>query len=112
MQPGQYDFTIYQGATLSKVLTWKDSSGTVINLTGYTAAMQIRDEHGALVLDVGLLSGGLVINGTAGTVTITIPGVTTTTLGFDSAKYDLKLTSAAATRLLEGTVLLSKQVTQ
>lgn len=112
MQPGKYDFTIYQGATLSKVLTWKDSSGNVINLTGYTAAMQIRDEHGALILDVGLLTGGLVINGTAGTVTITIPAATTSTLAFDSAKYDLKLSTSTATRLLEGAVTLSKQVTQ
>lgn len=107
MQPGKYDFTIYQGATLTKTITWQN-----VDLTGYSAAMQLRDDHGKLLLDVGQLAGGLVINGTAGTVTITIPASETTTLDFDSARYDLKLTSTTSVRLLQGTITISPAVTQ
>jgi hypothetical protein len=79
MQPGINNFTIFARATFSRVITWQG-----VNLTGYTAAMQIRDQEGNLLLDVGALSGGLTINGFAGTVTITIPASETAALNFDT----------------------------
>ena len=37
-----YDITIEQGATFRLSLVWKDSSNVPVNLTGYTARMQVR----------------------------------------------------------------------
>ena len=38
---GQWNFTADQGATLSKVLTYKTAAGTPIDLTGYSARMML-----------------------------------------------------------------------
>lgn len=39
---GRYDFTIEQGATFSRQVTWQDESGAGINLTGYTITGKLR----------------------------------------------------------------------
>ena len=44
MSAGYHHFVIEQGATFGQVLTLKDSSGTLINLTGYSSAeMDLRE---------------------------------------------------------------------
>lgn len=118
MAAGKYNFTIEQGAKFSRVLTWKDSAGNLINLTGYTAEMIIKsdkprpqqvialsttpDEHG----------NGITLGGADGTITILIKTVTTTEMKFTEGDYNLDLTDASAevTRLLEGAVSLSEVV--
>jgi hypothetical protein len=40
-----YDILIEQGATYSQVITYKES-GAAVNLTGYTARMQVRSHAG------------------------------------------------------------------
>jgi hypothetical protein len=40
-----YDILIEQGATYSQVVTYKES-GVAVNLTGYTARMQVRSHVG------------------------------------------------------------------
>lgn len=42
MAAGKYNFELEQGATFSRQITWKDSTGTPINLTGYTVTGSIR----------------------------------------------------------------------
>ena len=44
MTAGIYNATIDQGATWSVTVTYTDSNGAPINLTGYTAAMQVRQQ--------------------------------------------------------------------
>lgn len=112
MSAGIYNFTIEQGATFTRTLAWQNPDGSIIILTGYTAKMQIRDESNNILVDVNV-SGTLTINGSAGTVTVLIPDTITSTLTFDTAYYDLKLTSGSGTktRLVKGTVTLDKQVT-
>lgn len=112
MTAGIYDFTIEQGTDFSKTLTWQNPDGTPINLTGWTAACQIRSRAGVLIVDF-LISGSIVINGTAGTVTLTLPNSVTTGLKFDTAKYDIKLTTSLSSkeRLVQGIVRLSLQET-
>ena len=44
MSAGYHHFIIEQGATFGQTLTLKDSSDTLINLTGYTSAeMDLRE---------------------------------------------------------------------
>lgn len=112
MSAGTYNFTIEQGATFTRTLNWQNPDGSAINLTGYTAKMQARDKSGNILIDFGA-SGTLTVNGSAGSVTITLPAAVTTALTFDSCKYDLKLTSVSnVARLVQGTITLSKEVTQ
>jgi hypothetical protein len=119
MQPGRYDFSISASDDFSRTLAWTDSSGTPINLTGYTAACQVRDERGELLVDF-LVDGLITINGSAGTVTLVLPGSFTSTLSFDSGNYDLFLIGPADTgptgapaqkKLIRGVVTLAPSET-
>jgi len=42
MAAGRYLLTIEQGATTDLLLEYKDSNGNPVDLSGYTARMQIR----------------------------------------------------------------------
>ncbi len=120
MAAALYDITIEQGAQFVLPLTWttRNADGTPgdpVDLTGYTAKMQIRDAEGTVLVDLSTDDGGgIVIDGPNGKVTITIDADMTTPLCFDDAAYDLKLinTDGVPSRLVKGTVTFSPQVTQ
>ena len=115
MSAATYDITVEQGATFLKVITWKDSSAVPINLTGFTARMQIRERvsSAAAVLDIST-DDYIVLGGAAGTITITVPATVTAALNFTRGVYDLEVESPGnvVTRLLQGGVELSKEVTR
>ena len=116
MSAGKHDFIIEQGATFSKVLTWKDSTGTPINLTGYSARMQVRSsvEAASTIIELTTVNSRITLGGVAGTITLNISAADTTALTAESGVYDLELVSGAnvVTRLLEGNVIISKEVTR
>lgn len=41
----RYDLTINKGATFAPKFTWKDEEKNLVDLTGYTARMHIREEQ-------------------------------------------------------------------
>jgi hypothetical protein len=64
MAAGIYNFAIEQGATLNKVITWKDGDNAAINLTGYTAVAQFRPTISASpVLTLSSVTGGITLGG-------------------------------------------------
>jgi hypothetical protein len=118
---GVYPFCINQYATYLKVFTWLAPPPTPtavgatplpVNLTGYTANLQIRQFplSPTILID---LTPYLVLGGVAGTITLTIPASITAGFTWWQAFYDLILTdpSGNVTRLLEGTVTVSPGVT-
>ena len=44
--PGVLDMSCYQGANFDYTLTWQ-AGGSAVNLTGYSARMQVRDSYDA-----------------------------------------------------------------
>lgn len=112
----RYDLEIKQGATLSLTATWKDSTGTAVNLTGYTARMQVRSTYDATSTILSLTSGsGITLGGAAGTIAITASATTTAALTAPwSGVWDLELVSGGGevTRLLEGAATVSPEVTR
>ncbi len=114
--PGNYDITIYQGATFSRVLTWKDESGAAINLSAYTARMHLRESHDATspFLTLTTENGGIALGGAAGTITLAISATDSAAIDEMAGVYDLELVSSGGvvSRLLEGNVLVSKEVTR
>lgn len=116
MPAAAYDLMIEQGATFNQTVTWKDSTGAAVDLTGYSARMQFRPSVNAPTVYFSATSsdGRIVLGGTAGTITINISAVETTAFTFVSAVYDLELQSASGvvTRLLEGGVAVSREVTR
>jgi hypothetical protein len=50
MAAGWYNFTIEQGATVDFELTYKDSNGDVVDLSKYTARMQVKNAKAVIKL--------------------------------------------------------------
>jgi hypothetical protein len=111
-----FNITINQGATFELTVTWKDSAGTAINLTGYSARMQVRETYSSTSSVVSLTNGsGITLGGSAGTIAIVISATTTAALTAPfSGVYDLELVSAGGvvTRLLQGAATVSPEVTR
>lgn len=111
-----YNTTLDQGADWYVNFTYQDNTGTAINLTGYTAAMQLRSEPSDLTAALSLTSpsGGIVITGATGLVAVHATAAQTNTLVAGVYYYDLEITSAAGivTRLVQGQIIVSPQVTR
>lgn len=116
MTAGNYTVTIEQGATLGLTLTWSDESNALVNLTGYTARMQIREQLDSATPFITLTTenGGITLGGVAGTITLNMTATATAALTQTSGVYDLELVSSGGvvTRLLEGLVIIKPEVTR
>jgi hypothetical protein len=111
-----YNMTIDQGTTVSIDFQYRTSAGVVIPLTSYTARMQARPTQSSAVtvMDATTTNGQLVVTGATGTVTLTLTAAQSAALDFDRAVYDIEIVSPAGvvTRLVQGTVTLSREVTR
>jgi hypothetical protein len=116
MAAGKYDFYIEQGATFNRTIVWKDGNEDPVNLSGYTARMQVRKTVTAdtPILTLTTENGKITLGGSAGTVILTLAPSDTDSLETFCGVYDLELQSASGfvTRLLEGQVTISREVTR
>ena len=115
IKPGNYDFTIYQGATFSRVLTWKDASNALVNITGYTARLQIRTSPDAPTPFITLTTenGGITLGGALGTISVLITAAQTAAIIEAAGVYDLEMVSGSiVTRLLQGNVDMNREVSK
>lgn len=116
MIPGDYDLTIYGGATFTRRVVWKDSLGAIVDLTGYTARMQIRQSvrNPAVLVELTTENGGITLGGAAGTVDLLLTSTETAALTARAGVYDLELidSEGIVTRLLQGAVEISPEVTR
>jgi hypothetical protein len=115
MAAGTLDFTIEQGATFNLLLTWKIND-TLVNLTGYTARLQARVdvEDSELILSLTTSNGGITLGGAAGTISLDQTATQTTLLPAGTYVYDLELiaSNSTVTRLVQGELLVSPEVTR
>lgn len=113
---GTYDMVIDQGATLSRTVTWKDSAKTPINLTGYSARMQVRPELASttVTLELTTANSRIALGGATGTVTLTVSAADTSALVPGRYVYDLELVSVTGvvSRLLMGNFVVRGEVTR
>tara|TARA_R110000868_G_scaffold215932_1_gene466071 strand:- start:1030 stop:1386 length:357 start_codon:yes stop_codon:yes gene_type:complete len=116
MTAGIYNATIDQGSDWSVTITYTDSAGDAINLTSYTAAMQLRQNYNSEEADLTLstTAGSIVITGATGTVVVSITAAQTGSLSSDFYVYDLELTSPedVVTRLIQGQLTVAAEVTR
>jgi len=128
MAAGKYSFVIEQGSTLNFEIQYKDSTGTPIDLTGYSGKMQIRSDYADnnpttyITLSSSLAADGTGLNFSgsngstplsSGSIAIVISATSSSLFTFNTAKYDLELTyGSSVTRILEGNIKLSKEVTR
>lgn len=111
----QWDITADQGTSFSLIFTWLQSDAqTPVNISGYSAAMQVRSEAGTLLASFSTGSGGITLGGSAGTITLSAAPSTTTGWTFGAGVYDLQMTdgSGDVTTLLAGLFTANAAVTQ
>lgn len=117
MSAGQYSFCIYQGSTFKRTITYTDSSGTAVDLTGATIRMQARENvnSASTVIDLSTDTSGISItDAAAGEFEISLTASATAGLSFRSSVYDLEIefTDGEVRRILAGTIELRPEVTR
>jgi hypothetical protein len=125
--PCNLTLSVWAGQTFQDILTLQDSSGNPINLTGYTAEMQIRPYVQApdpAFFTWTDTAGNIVLGGTAGTIAFDIASSVTAvmaqTAGVSDPNneqvwvYDMILTSSGgiSERVIQGQFLLFPGVTR
>jgi hypothetical protein len=117
-EPGLYSPNCRRGESFSRVLTWRDGSGALVNLTGYTAKLQLRQRLrsgvGDTPVDEFTESAGLTLGGADGTITWAMTPAETTALPVGALAYDLRLTSGTGNVvfLVYGYLNVQEAVTQ
>lgn len=115
MQPGKVNFKTPQGSTFTRTLVYK-VDGSAVNLTGYTARMQVRKSvtDSTVLLSLATDDSSIVITGATGTITLTVPATTMAAVSAGSWVYDLEIVSSGGvvTRLIEGKFVVTPEVTR
>lgn len=114
MKPGKYNMLCPQGATFSKQLSYAIDSEPV-NLTTYSARMQVREKHTSKTSVISLTTenGGISIEGLQGTIGLYISDVVTSLLVAKEYVYDLELVSGSNVyRIIEGKFIVTPEVTR
>lgn len=116
-----FDICIQQSATYLQAFTWlspqtgANGSQQVlpVDLTGYTAELQIRPypQATSILYDA---SSNITLSGPTGIITINIPAATTGGFAWWSGVYDLRLTALDGTayRFAQGSVTVNPGVSQ
>lgn len=120
MPAARFDFAdqhrVEQGVDSTRQFIWKESDGTPRNLTGWTAAMQVRPsaKSDTVLLDLKTTNGGMSLGGTSGTINVHFKASDTTGVTWSSGVYDIELTDPAGKkmRFIEGDLVLSAEVTR
>lgn len=113
MPAAQHDITIDQGATFQMTLRVKDSAGTPINFSGYSARMQVRETIDAASALLSLTESSGITLGTDGTIAIVASAVQTAAMSAVNGYYDLEVESGSVvTRYLTGRCRVLPEVTR
>lgn len=106
------NLVIEQGTDFSTTLTVQDTNGNATDLTGYTAAGQIRKHYtsnSAINFTISFSSPR-----SDGTITISLGRTTTSNMEHGRYVYDVEITSGSdvRSRLVEGIVTITPEVTR
>lgn len=115
MIAGVYKIVCDQGATFERTLTILDANDDPMNLTGYTARMQVRPEieSSTVLVELTTENGRLTLGGAAGTIDINLTPQVTATIDRDGF-YDLEIISSggAVHRVVRGRFVVNLEVTR
>ena len=112
MSAANHDLVIDQGSTFVIDLTIKES-GTLKNLTGFSARAQLRTTKTASAVAASFTC--TITNPTSGVVKMELPATTSTALAAGVYFFDLEIhtaNDAIVKRLIEGTATINQEVTR
>lgn len=113
--PAKHNLKIKTGRYFRAAFTRKDSSGVVVDMTGYTARMQIRRKPGTAVIDtLSTANGKIVIGATEGTLDLILEDDETQAYTPGLYVYDIALVDADGRPhdWMEGEVEVVAEVTE
>jgi hypothetical protein len=111
IEPGTYNIVAPQGATFDRTFTFR-IDGSLVNLTGYTAAMKVRAKASSDAVLSLTNASGITLGGAAGTIVLGITATQMAAIAPGSYLYDLELTQAGTvTRLIQGSFTVSAEIT-
>lgn len=104
------NIVIDQGTDFSTSISLTNNDGSQLDLTGITAASQIRKSF----TSSNATAFSTALSNTAGTLTLSMNNAVTSTLSAGRYVYDVELTDASnvVTRILEGIVTVTPEVTR
>ena len=112
MAAGKHNFTLEQGSTFNREITVQENS-QALNLTGYSARMQMRSTHDSSSIALTFTAA---IASPASNGKINLGATATATAAVEEGiyVYDLEIESSAGTvtRILEGTITVTPEVTR
>lgn len=114
MQAAVYHFTVQQGATFSRQLTYT-RDGDPVDLAGFTVRMQVREAYGSAepVWDLSSDGDGIALDEAAGIITVSVEADDTAAMKPRAYVYDIELESDGIVwRLMEGTLRVKPEVTR
>ncbi len=115
MKPGRFNFSIIQGDTFKTAPSWK-INGSYVNVTGYSANMQVRQAttSSSVIVELSSDNGRIVVGGIDGTFTMTLTSAETDVIPVGSYIYDFDITSPTGDvyTLLSGGFTVNPQVTR
>ena len=108
--PGKKNFTVQRRADFPLRLTFKDSTGSAINLTGFTVSAQVYDDSRTTKYADFTVA---YTNRTGGIVDISLSDTDTANFTPEILKYDVLLTDGSGNKeyYLEGTLFISEGYT-
>lgn len=116
MPAATYNLVIEQGADFIKSFVLRNPDESIKDLTGYTARMQIRQYVFSedAEYEATTENGRLVINIGTGSIQMRFPSSDTSLFEIKRGVYDLEIVdiSGQVTRLIQGTVQISREVTR
>lgn len=115
LTPAKRKLIIYKGAKFDPGWTWT-AAGVPVDLTGFTARMQVRSdvESPVVLLDLTTENGGIVLGGAAGTIDFWVGATDTTGITWEGGVWALEIQYSAdpddVDRLMEGGISVSAEV--
>lgn len=114
MNPGRYNITVYQGTTFTLSPSWFIDN-IVVDVTGYSAKVQVRPEadSSTVIVELSTANGRITVNGALGQFNWTLTPSETTALAAGNYVYDFNVTSGGGvvTKLLQGAFIVVDSVT-
>jgi len=115
MKPGKYNIVCPQGSTLVLPMDYS-TSGTLTNLSAYTARMQVRETHesATVILSLTTENGGIVLAGTSPNIRLKVSATLTSPIKAKTYVYDLEIvdTLSEPYRIMEGDFIVTPEVTR
>jgi len=115
MAAGTHDMICDAGATFEKVIQITDSEGENVNITGYSARMQVRPSAASSTVLTELTTANtkISIDGANGKLTLAVPASETATFKAGNYVYDLETVNGSTVeRILQGAFVVRAEVTR